>query len=156
VNGRLAQVGEDGENTSVVVWCRGQAQLGEDAADVLDDRCLCNHEATGDGSVGASLGHQAEDLAFAGEPLQRLPVTLAGQELPDDLGVDDHVAGGDPLEVVDEAQDVRDAVFEQVADAGAIAFEQLIGVARLDVLGDLPARLALRVHPMQAARTPEE
>ena len=58
------------------------------------------------------------------------------EQLGDDLGVERGAAAGDPLDRLQEVGDVHDPVLEQVADPAAAVGEQLLGVGRLDVLGD--------------------
>lgn len=55
---------------------------------------------------------------------------------PDDLGVQCRASGGDPGERVHELADIGDAIFEQIADSGRVASEELGGVAGLDLLGE--------------------
>ncbi len=55
-------------------------------------------------------------------------------EAADQLGVDDHVAGGDAAYVAAERRQVGDPVLEQVADAAVELGHQPQGVVRLDVL----------------------
>jgi hypothetical protein len=65
---------------------------------------------TGDGGVGAAFGHEGEDLAFAvGESFQRGLYAAAGEELADDVRVDDGAASGDLVEGGEEFGDVADA-----------------------------------------------
>ena len=92
--------------------------------------------STGDRGIGASLGDQRENLAFAGgQGGQR--VAPPPHELADDLGVDHGRAGGDAAQRIGEVLDVDHPVFEQVADAAAVAgVEQVGGVAVLDVLAE--------------------
>ena len=78
-----------------------------------------------------------EDLALArGERLERIVVALAAEHAGDDLGVERRAAGRNAADGVGEGVDVRDAVLEQVADAGGVVGEQLAGVGLLDVLGE--------------------
>jgi EmrB/QacA subfamily drug resistance transporter len=68
-----AQVGEDGQNPPVVGVGLGEPELAEDVPYVFLDRTLGDVERSGDGVVGAALGHEREDLPLArcerGEPL---------------------------------------------------------------------------------------
>ncbi|GII05350.1 hypothetical protein Pta02_73580 [Planobispora takensis] len=59
-----------------------------------------------------------------------------GQELGDDLRIEDGLAGGDPRQRVHEVAHVGDAVLEQIADSVRARREQLRGESRLDVLGE--------------------
>src|SRR5918997_1753112 len=66
------QVGKDGEHPAVVRVGLGEAELAEDALDVLLDGAVGDEEGAGDRAVRAALGHEGEDLALArgegGEP----------------------------------------------------------------------------------------
>src|SRR5690606_41623269 len=62
-----------GEHPAVVVVGRGEAELGEDAGDVLADRALAEVEPLPDRRVRPPLGHELQHLALArGEPAERL------------------------------------------------------------------------------------
>ena len=49
----------------------GEAELGEDAGDVLLDRALGDDQALGDGGVAAALGHEGEDVELAADLADR-------------------------------------------------------------------------------------
>ena len=54
---------------------------------MLGDRRVRNVQSGGDASVGATIGHEVQDVALpSGEPLQR--VAPSREELPDDFEVD--------------------------------------------------------------------
>src|SRR5512132_3278685 len=59
--GSSTQVGEDGQDPAVVGGGGGEAELAEDAGDVLLDRALGDDQALGDGGAAAALGHEGED-----------------------------------------------------------------------------------------------
>jgi hypothetical protein len=114
-----------------------QVELGQDALHVLLDRSDGQHERLRNAGVGAALGHQPEDLAFARrEPLERTVLTPPGEQLGDDVGVECGAAAGDPANRLEEVGHMHHAVLEQVADAAPAIGQQLRGVGRLDVLGD--------------------
>src|SRR5215207_5963207 len=60
-----AQEGEHGEHAAVVVAASAQAELLEDARDVLLHGALGDHEPLGDALVRAALRHQLEHFALA-------------------------------------------------------------------------------------------
>src|SRR5215213_10827873 len=132
-----AEVGEDGQDPPVVAGRRGEAELGEDARDVLLDGAVGDDQALGDGGVAAALGHEGEDVELAGaEGGQGVGAAAAAEELGDDLGVDGRAALADPADGGQELADIGDPVLEQVADPPGAAGEQVAGVALLDVLGE--------------------
>ncbi len=93
-------------------------------------------EGVGDALVGASLGHEPEDLALpAGQLVERGMVTGPTHQPGHDLRADDRVAGGHAADGVGQISDPRDAVLEQVAESASIRPDQVDGVARFDVLG---------------------
>jgi hypothetical protein len=74
--------GEDGQDPAVVGGGGGEAELGEDAGDVLLDRTLGDDQAVGDGSVAAALGQQGQDVELAGaEGAQGVGLAAAAEEL---------------------------------------------------------------------------
>ena len=114
---------------------RGQAELAEDARDVLLDRAQRDDELVGDPLVGAALGHQLEHLALArGERGERVVAPVPGEQRRDDDRVDRRAAVRDAPHGADELLDVADAVLEQVAGALGRVGEQLHREAELDVL----------------------
>src|SRR5215469_2024739 len=119
-----AQVGEDGEHTTVGV----KAELEEDLFDVGLDGALGDEQAGGDGPVRKSLGHQGEDLAFTpAELVEGVGSAFTGKEPGDDRGVDDGLTIGEATEGVDQVRDVEDAFFEEIADPFGMFFEQSHG-----------------------------
>src|SRR5215472_4675152 len=60
--GSAAEIGEDGEDTTVVVVGGLQAELKEDRRGVLGHSPLGDHHPLGDRRVGPALGHQLEHL----------------------------------------------------------------------------------------------
>ena len=95
----------------------GEAELGEDAGDVLLDGALGDDQAVGDGGVAAALGHQGEDVELAGAEGGQGVGAAAAEELGHHLGVDGGAAVADPADGGQELADVGDPVLEQVADA---------------------------------------
>src|SRR5512132_1260898 len=129
-----AQVGEDGQDPAVVGGGGGEAELAEDAGDVLLDRALGDDQALGDGGVAAALGHEGEDVQLAGaEGGQGVGAAAAAQQLGDHLGGDGAAAA--PADGGQELGHVGHPVLEQVADALGAAGEEVGGVALLHVLG---------------------
>jgi EmrB/QacA subfamily drug resistance transporter len=112
-----AQVGEDGQNPPVVGVGLDEPELAEDVLDVLLDRALGDVECSGDGVVGATLGHEGEDLAFAGrEPGEPLVTPAAGEKLAYYFGIEHGTTRGDLANRRDKVPDIGDAVLEQVTD----------------------------------------
>ena len=94
----------------MVVLGGRQVQLGEDVADVLFHGAVAHDQLTGDGAVGAALGHEPEHLALAWrQAVQRVPSTRPGEQLGHDLGVEHRAPGTDPPDAVEELGDVGDA-----------------------------------------------
>src|SRR3954471_6101743 len=76
------QVVQNGEYAAVVAVRRHEVELAEDAADVLFDGTLRHHHGGRDAGVGATFGHQPQDLPLArGQPLQRTALAAAGKQL---------------------------------------------------------------------------
>src|ERR1700727_3592189 len=117
------EVLDDCHDPPIVLLVAGwQVEFHEDRGDVFFDRSERDHERRGDGGVGAPFGHETEYLAlFAGQPGERVGVPAAGQELPDDFGVQGGSARGHATGRFDELVNVGDAVFEQVADRPGVA-----------------------------------
>src|SRR5690242_2386000 len=85
----LPQVGEHREHAPVILLVRRQAELHEDARDVLLDRTKRDDEALGDRLVGAALRHQLEHLALARRELRHRVLAAAAAHQPsDDLRVE--------------------------------------------------------------------
>jgi EmrB/QacA subfamily drug resistance transporter len=83
-----AQVGEDGQNPPVVGVGLDEPELAEDVLDVLLDSTLGDVERSCDGVVGATLGHEGEDLAFAGrQPGEPLVAPATGEKLAYNFGI---------------------------------------------------------------------
>ena len=97
---------------------------------MLADGCLGDDELAGDRGVGVAFGDEGEDLAFAcGQRRQR--VAAAPHQLAYHLGIDHGAAGGHAAQRGDEVLDIGHSVFEQVADAAAVAgVEQVRGRPR--------------------------
>ena len=117
------------------------AELGEDAGDVLLDRVRGDDELLGDALVRAALGHQLEHLALARrEAVERVVAAAPAEHVGDDRRVEHRAAGGDAPDGVGEAAEVGHAVLEQVADALGVVADQVDRVALLGVLARARAR----------------
>ncbi len=82
-----AQVGEDGEHTTVGAGVGGEAELEEDLLDVSFDGALGDGQAGGDGAVGQPLSNQSEHFALTpAELIERVGTAFAGDEAGDDRG----------------------------------------------------------------------
>ena len=114
---------QHGEDAAVVLGAAADAELGEDARDVLLDGVRGDDERLGDAAVRAALGHQLEHLALARrERLERVVAAAAAEHPRDDGRVEHRPAGGHAPDGVGEVREVGHAVLEQVADAlGAVA-----------------------------------
>ena len=77
---------EHGEHAAVVLRRLADAELGEDARDVLLDGVRGDHQRLGDAAVRAPLGHQLEHLALARRELLERVVAAAAAEHPGDHG----------------------------------------------------------------------
>src|SRR3954451_6484628 len=85
-----AQERQDGQHAAVGVAGVGQAELREDARDVLLDAALADPEAIGDPLVRAPLRHQRQNLTLAvAEGLERVVRATAAEELGDDRRLED-------------------------------------------------------------------
>ena len=95
--------GDYGEHAAMVVLGLAERQLGQDAAHVLLDGALGHPQLAGDTSVGSAFGHELEDLPLTRRQVaERVCDRARGDELPDQRGVDDRAAVGDPLDVLEE------------------------------------------------------
>jgi hypothetical protein len=89
----------------------------------------------GDGGVGASLCHEADDLQLPpGERVQRVADASAAEQLLDDNAVDDQLATGDSVDRVQELLDAAGFLLEEVASAFAQPLRHLGGVLGFSVL----------------------
>ena len=119
----------------MVLGGRRQAELPEDARDVLLDCARRDEEPLADRLVRAPLGHQLEHLGLAGSQRGDGVVPAAApDELAHHRGVEGRASLGHALHGRTELLDVRDAVLEQVADAFRAVCEELHRVRRLRVL----------------------
>src|SRR4051812_36727879 len=75
--GSPPQVRQYGEHAPVILGSRRQAELGEDARDVLLDGAQRDHEPLRDRLVRAALRHQLEHLALARRELVERIVAAA-------------------------------------------------------------------------------
>ena len=97
---------------------RRDAQLGEDARDVLLDRPQRDHHRVGDPLVRVPGGHELEHLPLAGRERGERVVASSLRDQPrHDERVERRAAVGDPPHRRDELLDVADPVLQQVADA---------------------------------------
>jgi DNA-binding NarL/FixJ family response regulator len=125
------------DDAAVVAVGRGQAELGEDVGHVLFHHAGRDEQDLGDGGVRPALRDQRQHLPLAaGERGEGIGVPAAGQQLPDDLGVEHCPAAGHAADGLDEVADVRDPVLEQVADPGGGSGEEFGCRLDLDVLGE--------------------
>jgi hypothetical protein len=60
----VSEVRQDRQDAAVGVVGQGQAELGQDVADVLADSCLGDDELPSDRGVGVSFGDEGENLAL--------------------------------------------------------------------------------------------
>ena len=127
---------------------------------MLLDRALGHPQQLRDPGVGASLGHQLQDLALTrGQCGERVLDALRGDELPDQRRVDDAAAGGDPLDRLAEVIDLGDPAFEQVTDPVTFG-QQVHRPVHLDVgrehedrdLRELGADRLRRLEPLGRVR----
>ena len=131
------QEGDDGENATVGVGGHGEAELLEDARDVLLDAAFGQEHAGGDRRVRQPLRHQGEDLSFAGAQVaDRVVAASPADELGDNARIERGAAFGHALDGGDEVGQVVDPVFQEVADAFGVVLEELERVSLLDVLGE--------------------
>src|SRR5215469_11641340 len=92
---------EDREHAAVTVLVRYEAELAEDAVDVLSHGAAADDHRLGDGGVGPAFCHQREDLTLtAGQHAER--IAAAGEQLGHNLGVERAAAFGYPAERVEE------------------------------------------------------
>src|SRR5262245_24192411 len=85
----VAQDEQDGQHPSRLTPRRGQVELGEDRGDVLLHRPDRYHELVGNALVGAAGRDQLEHLALPrGQPLDRIVLSLLGEQCRDDDRVD--------------------------------------------------------------------
>src|SRR3954464_2439203 len=129
------EVGEHRQHPAVVVVRGCEAELGEDARDVLLHRPLGHLEALGDALVRTALGHELEHLALArGDALHGVAPAVAAEQLRDDRGVDRRAALPDAPDRGGELGHVADALLEQITNALDGVGEQSHRQAGLDVL----------------------
>src|SRR5205823_8550246 len=105
-----AEEGEYREHAAVVVAADAQAELVEDARDVLLHGPFGDHQALRNPLLRAALGHQLEHLALArGHACERGVGAAATEELRDDRRIDCRAAFGDPTNGRDELLHVAHA-----------------------------------------------
>ena len=130
------QVCEDGQDAAVVVGRGGEVEFGEDGPYVGFHGLVGDEEGVGDVLVGASLGHEGQDVHLSStEGVERVAPAGAANEQGDDCGVDDEPAGADLADRVAEFVDIADAVLEQVPGSLLGALNQRERILRLYVLG---------------------
>src|SRR6185437_15445413 len=133
---RAAQPGEDGEHAPAVVRVAGQTELGVDPRDVRLHRLHAQTGDRGDPLVRAALRHVPEDrLLPLREAVELAEVALVGEQVADELLVDDGLAVAHPLQRVLEDVRVGDAVLHEVPAARGAVLKQPAGVRGLRVLG---------------------
>ena len=94
-------------------------------------------QARADSLVRSPLSHQTENLALAWcEIVERSGLGPPGDQLRDDLGVDDGPAAADAPDRVREVVDVLDPVLEEVAHASGAVCHEPEGICGLRVLGE--------------------
>jgi hypothetical protein len=134
--GALVQVGKHGEHAPVLGLGRIELELVEDARHVFLHGRLADDECLGDAVVGFALGHRGQHVALArAESVQRAVALAAAEHPPDDLGIQRATAPGDPGDSIDEAVEITDALFKQVANSLSAVPDQVERVALLVVLG---------------------
>src|SRR5665213_1008605 len=100
---------------------RQQIEFGEDAAHVLLHRAVTYDKRRGDCTVGATLGHQAENLSLPrGELVKWMRTPAPCKQLRDDLRVENRAPRSDAAQRVDELDDVSDPVLQQVTDSSGL------------------------------------
>ncbi len=134
------QIFEHGEYPAMVGVGRWQFEFEKDAAYVLFDCSLGNHQLAGDCNIGPTFGHKGEHFALPrGQRVEHPCSTTSAYELGDYLRVEGRTTGGNSAERVNELGHVANTVLEQIADAGctsgAVAPEELSQEAGFDVLG---------------------
>lgn len=84
-----------------------------------------------------ALGDQCQQLPFTrGQRAQWVVPALSGEQLGDDLRIEDRPATGDPVQGVQELLDLGDPVLEQIADGAGTVREQIGRVGHLHVLAE--------------------
>jgi putative ABC transport system permease protein len=129
--------GEDRADPPVAFPLLDEAELLEDAGDVLLDRPLAHVERARDRGVAAARGHLLQHLAFAlGQPRQRRGrlARLASQQAFHDPRVQCRAPARHLVQRTHELVGVGDPFLEQVAEAGHPVLEQVEHVLLLDVL----------------------
>ena len=144
----VLEVAQHGQHAPVRLVGGRQAELEEDVRHVLLDGALGDDERLGDQAVGAALGHQPEHLALArGERFERVLRPERTSSWVTTSGSSAAPPAATRRSASRNSRDVGDAVLEQVADAAAVAGQQVDGVALLDVLGEHQQR---HVRPLLA------
>src|ERR1700759_3902750 len=92
-----------------------QVELAEDAGDVTFHRRELHLEASGDRTVGTTLGHEDEDLLLTiGEAVERIaPASAAGQP-GEDQRIYRHAAVGHPSHGGRELVDVSQTCLQEI------------------------------------------
>jgi hypothetical protein len=132
----VAQKGEDGEDSPVVLGSRDQLQLREDRSDVALDGPWIHGQAVGNRGIGSTLGHQPQDVALAARELVEWRVAASpSQEASDHRRVDDRLTAGDPPNSIRELGDPRHPLLQEIADPRGVVAQEVDGIPGLDVLG---------------------
>src|SRR5688572_18831650 len=80
ISGASFQVAEHGEHPAVVTGGRREAELGEDAVDVLLDGAARDDQGLGDARVRAAFGHELQHLRLPGaERVERVGPAATGE-----------------------------------------------------------------------------
>jgi EmrB/QacA subfamily drug resistance transporter len=133
----LAGVKKDqhGQHPAVDVVGPRQAQLHQDAADVLFHGPLGHPELAANAGVRQAFGHQRQHLALARrQRIQRVIGAPGRDELLDEQRIHHRAPPHDPVERLDEVGHVGDPALEQVA-AALPAGQQIHGLLDLDMGG---------------------
>src|SRR5919106_3586344 len=132
---RAAHVGQDREHAPVLSRRRPEAELLEDAGDVLLDGRLGHEQLVGDGHVRLAFRHRGQDVALTRSELrERALPGLAPEHPGHDLGIECTAAGRDAVDGVDERIDGADPLLEQITDTLRTIADELDGIPLLVIL----------------------
>jgi hypothetical protein len=87
-------VGQHREDSAVIVFALGDAELHQDVAHVRLDRALAQVEPPGDACVGQALRHELEHLALR-QLRERVVFAARSDETPDDVRIEREASAGD-------------------------------------------------------------
>src|SRR5690348_15645839 len=112
-----AQIQQYGEHAARLATRRRDAELGEDAGDVLLRGPQRDDQVVRDALVGGAGRHQLQHLTFArGQYGEWVVAASSLQQGGHDLRIDGRAAGGNPPYGAGEVLDVADPVLQQVPD----------------------------------------